>query len=217
MKMKSEKSTTLLSKFSVSVSKVKLDHIFDKLLRIMFPNAEKGLSYPIFRTVAFLVPMVNIELACIDSNGKILLTRREASSDIPTEGWHLPGGIIRVGEKLTTRIKKTATLELGFDICNEKIISFSETIVPHKIARRHFVSFLAVCEPKISDENLGIKSCPGSWFGCDELPNDLIINHERYRNLLKQLCRTKGTEFDALMFVKQCEKFDGHYHNKKYD
>ena len=215
MTMKNEKSTTLLSKFSVSISQIKLDQIFDRVLRIMFPNAEQGLRYPVFRTAAFLVPMVNIELACIDSNGKVLLTRREASSDIPAEGWHLPGGIIRVGEKLTTRIKKTAMQEMGFDIINEKIISFSETIVPNKISRRHFISFLAVCEPQIKKGKLSTKSNQGSWFGYDELPNDLIVNHERYRNLLEQLCKSKGRAYDSMMFIKQCEKFEAQYYNKQ--
>lgn len=192
-----------------------LDLLLDKLFRQIFSNPENGLAYPIFRLVAYLVPMINVELAIINSQGKVLLTPRGASPDIPRKGWHLPGGIIRVGERLEDRIRKTAQSEVGLSLLEIRIVAYTEILVPRKISRRHFISFLAICgiDENISqsNENNGYEA---AWFDSSEIPPDLIVNHERYREVLKQLCDSKGASLNSLMFIEQCKIFEKEFKNE---
>ena len=179
----------------------------------MFPNAENGLNYPLFRMVAFLVPMVNVELAIINTSGEILLTYRRSSPDIPIPGWHLPGGIVRVGERLQDRIKKTAETEVGFRLTEERIVAMSETLIPKKMSRRHFISFLVICRPKDYDSTIHDYSDLNKfrWFKAEEIPADLISNHSRYRAILKKLCQTGLKQFKSILVVEQSEDFTRHF------
>ena len=149
--------------------------------------------------------MVNIELAIINLKGEVLLTHRNASSDIPIAGWHLPGGIIRVGEKLQDRIKKTALDECGFLPIEHRIIGISETLIEKKIARRHFLSILVVCicETQILPNTISKGSKEMRWFASKEIPVDLIPNHERYREILTRLCCTRGTMYKPILTIDQ--------------
>lgn len=186
------------------------DKSLDKLFRFFFSDVENGLSYPIFRLAAYLVPMVNIELAIINETEEILLTFRKSSTDIPISGWHLPGGIIRVGETLEERVEKTAELELGLSIYEQKIVAMTETLIPKKISRRHFISFLVVCKLKVSNSdaliNEGIKNF--DWFKLDQLPVDLIPNHERYRPFFDKYSSMKDSEIDSIVIIKQDKAFN---------
>ena len=175
----------------------------------MFPNAERGLPYPVFRLVAYLVPMVNIELAIVNYSGEILLSYRKSSTDIPKSGWHLPGGIVRVGERLNQRVKRTAEIEVGFEVSGERIIAVSETLISKKISRRHFVSFLVVCKPKFNLAQIRSQNQKEllSWFAADKIPKNLIANHERYRDMLMRLCKAGPTQFEQVMIVNQDEAF----------
>ena len=205
----------LLKKLQPFFSTNTLDLLLNKLFRLFFSNPENGLAYPVFRLVAFLVPMINVELAIINSQGKILLTPREASPDIPRKGWHLPGGIIRIGEKLEDRIKKTAQLEVGLSLSEIRIVAYTETLVPRKISRRHFISFLAICR---IDENISLNNTNNghgtAWFNSKEIPPDLIVNHERYRAVIKQLCKSNGTSYNSLMFIEQCGTFEKEFNTE---
>ena len=69
------------------------------------------------------VPRYCVDLMVQDSEGALLLTRRDIP---PFEGlWHLPGGGLRFGESIEEAIKRIAEKELGVEV---EIIEIAGTI-----------------------------------------------------------------------------------------
>lgn len=74
-------------------------------------SPEKGLGEELFLFVSSLVPIVNVDLLVFNSKGQFLLTRRNDSHC--GNGWHVPGGCVRLKETFDERIREVANLELG--------------------------------------------------------------------------------------------------------
>ena len=64
-------------------------------------NPKQGLPEEIFLFATRITPMINVDLLIKDYNGNTLLTWRDDGYHKP--GWHIPGGIIRLKEKLAKR------------------------------------------------------------------------------------------------------------------
>lgn len=74
----------------------------------------KGLGSELFLFASTLTPIVNVDLLVTNARGEILLSWR----DDPHcgQGWHVPGGCIRLNETFEARIQKTALAELGAEV-----------------------------------------------------------------------------------------------------
>jgi ADP-ribose pyrophosphatase YjhB (NUDIX family) len=78
----------------------------------------------IFSRVPRLTVEVVITGAKVAEVEGILLTRRE---DGPCRGlWHIPGGTVRFGEKLTDAVKRVARQELGLAVVVGSLIGYIE-------------------------------------------------------------------------------------------
>lgn len=105
-------------------------------------GAEGGLPDEVFSFVSSVTPMVNVDLLVSDEAGRVLLAWRK---DERSEGWHIPGGIVRFKETFAQRIHRTALKELGVDVSfDETPLKISEIFMPYQ-RRGHFISFLYRC------------------------------------------------------------------------
>lgn len=153
------------------------------MVRNSINNPSEGLPEEVFLFATEITPMVNVDLLVRDDNGRILLSWRK--DRFYEEGWHVPGGIIRLKETFEERIKKVAELELGCaDISwSEKPLEIVPIICPDMIQRGHFISFVFECSvPKnfkivnsVSEGEAGFLK----WF--DKCPGNILRVHEFYR------------------------------------
>lgn len=114
-----------------------------KQVRESAGDASRGLPEEIFELASSIVPMINVDLFCRDSKGRILMIWRE--DPICGCGWHIPGGIIRFKETAEERIQKTAKNELGVSVQHEaEPMEINQFILPQDV-RGHFISLLYRC------------------------------------------------------------------------
>ncbi len=157
-------------------------------------SPEKGLGEELFLFVSSLVPIVNVDLLVFNSKGQFLLTRRNDSHC--GNGWHVPGGCVRLKETFDERIREVANLELGlseFTYNKEplkvfEIFSEDNRDIACQSERSHFVSIVFKCYASDSFiPNNGDKkeSDVGfiKWF--DSLPDDFLTIQSCYKELLK--------------------------------
>ncbi len=157
-------------------------------------NPANGIGEELFLLVASLTPIVNVDLLIVQ-NGKVLMAWRD--DDQCGQGWHIPGGCVRISETMEKRIHECARLELGSDVtCSMMPVKITESI-RHKVkyGRMHFISFLYNCT--LLDEerlvNLDGKEIEGhlGWFSC--IPNNFLGIQEFYRECINEyLIRKEG-------------------------
>lgn len=152
-------------------------------VRSFIDNPSKGLPEDVFLFATEITPMVNVDLLVRDENGRILLSWRK--DKFYEEGWHVPGGIIRLKETFEQRIKKVAELELFCSdiLWSEKPLEIVPIICHDMVQRGHFISFVYECRlPKhfkidnsVSEGEAGFLK----WF--DKCPDNILKVHEFYR------------------------------------
>lgn len=142
----------------------------------------KGLPEELFIFSTTLVPIVNIDLFITNEKKQLLLAWRD---DIyHGKGWHIPGGCVRLRERLETRVVKTAEKELGVPIdYKPDPIAVREIMEPeirsglsNQLERCHNVSFLYKCSVKFGYTVPDVvDSVELKWF--DSLPKNLLEFH----------------------------------------
>lgn len=154
----------------------------------------KGLPQELFLFATTLIPCANIDLFVTDENRRLLLTWRD--DEFYGQGWHIPGGCLRLKETLENRIQQTAINELGskviYDIDNfitrETMVSKDRPWLTNQLERCHNISMLFFCrlpegyevKNKENDEHT---SGYLKWF--DHIPADLLEAHkELYGDLI---------------------------------
>ncbi len=151
----------------------------------------RGLPESLFIFSTTLVPVVNVDLFVTNDDHQLLLTWRD---DIYYgRGWHIPGGCIRLKEKIEERIEITAENELGVSVEFDPIpMTVRETMendnrpsLSDQNERCHNISLLYRCSVKkgykLADK---INGTPIKWFA--EIPNDMIKTHLRlYGDILE--------------------------------
>lgn len=147
------------------------------------PAPEQGLPEPVFLLLSRLTPLVSVDLLIRDERGRTLLTWRDDKSYGP--GWHVPGGIVRYGEKAATRIHQVARLELGAEVDFEPIpLSLQELLKPKARERGHIISMLYRCRllsapfARLSFDPAAPR--PGQWLWHDRCPDNLIQEQRAY-------------------------------------
>lgn len=143
-------------------------------IRAAVPEPGKGLPDEVFRLTTQLVPMVNVDLLIRNEAGEILLTWRK-DWYFP-EGWHIPGGIIRLGEQASERIRQVAEKELHAEVdFQEEILAVTEFHYPELPCRSHFISLLYGCTLRTQPE------LPSNQWGFFRgMPENILEPHRKY-------------------------------------
>jgi ADP-ribose pyrophosphatase YjhB (NUDIX family) len=149
-------------------------------------DPRQGLPEPVFRLLARLTAMVNVDLLIRNERRETLLTWRH---DDLYRGWHLPGGIIRYKERLETRVAEVARAELGAAVVIKGApVAMNEIIHVDRKARGHFIAFLYECElvtaPAETLRHNGGPPQHGQWAWHASYPPDMIASHAPYRRFL---------------------------------
>jgi ADP-ribose pyrophosphatase YjhB (NUDIX family) len=81
------------------------------------------LSEEEFREIYSRVPRLTVEVLVTGEQG-VLLTHRAIQ---PCRGtWHLPGGTVRFGERLTDAVQRVARRELGIEVAESRMLGCIE-------------------------------------------------------------------------------------------
>ena len=156
-------------------------------------NPSLGLPEELFLFVSKVTPMINVDLFIRNDQAHTLLTWRE--DNIGPPGWHIPGGIVRFKEQMADRISAVAETELGAMVTfMHQPLAINEVIQPSRKIRGHFISLLFDCQlQKPPDEirkhnwkavtGTG-RPCAGNWAWHAYCPEDLIPDHEMYRDFI---------------------------------
>ena len=110
----------------------------------------KGLPKELFHFATTLIPCANIDLFITKGN-QLLLTWR--NDEFYGQGWHIPGGCLRIGETLDKRIQETARNEIGTEvvydsnsfITREALMTENRPWLKNQLARCHNISMLFDC------------------------------------------------------------------------
>lgn len=148
-------------------------------------NPNIGLPEEIFLFIGRIMPVVNVDLLIKDENNRILLSWR--NDYIFGEGWHVPGGVVRLKETLEDRVNKVAESEIGTKITfKNKPLKVVQSILEQK-ERCHFIGFLYECYLPSSfvpdNKNLNINDA-GFLMWHDKCPDNLLKTQEIYRNYI---------------------------------
>lgn len=156
-------------------------------VRLQVDNPEKGLPEELFLFATEMTPMVNVDLLIRDQQGQILLAWRDDGFYKP--GWHVPGGILRLREKMEDRIQRTALGEIGTEvICDNNPVEIVQIIDPNMKVRSHFITFVfecvlpegfVVCNKNKREYEAGYLK----WH--EFFPDNMVEVHEFYRKYFK--------------------------------
>jgi hypothetical protein len=160
-----------------------------KLIEDSIIEPKQGINNEeIFLFLTRLTPMISIDLLIKNDYlyNKTLLSWRD--DEYCGTGWHLPGGVIRLGETWDDRIKRIFEIEL-YNIpfkYLEKPINTIQMIVPNQKNRSHTLALLFECYVpqhyhiinKVKPQEAGYLE----WhITC---PNNLIKCHEVYKGYI---------------------------------
>ena len=165
---------------------MEIKHIIDLLESVIRDPAE-GLPEDLFLFVSRITPMINVDLLIKNEQRQTLLTWRDDEYFFP--GWHIPGGIIRYKEPISTRIRAVAKYELGTSVTfREEPVAINEIIITSRRNRAHFISLLYECKldgpPAEEIRYRGGKPKQGQWAWHTRCPEDLISVHRIYENYI---------------------------------
>lgn len=78
-----------------------------------------------------------------NKKGELLLVKSYEWKDL----WHVPGGHIEVGERITDTVRREVMEEVGLKVKVARLISVQEAIFPKGHAKKkHFIYFDFLCE-----------------------------------------------------------------------
>lgn len=146
-------------------------------------NPEKGLLEDVFLFATEITPMVNVDLLIRNKEGKILLAWRD--DQFYGQGWHVPGGILRLKELFEERIQRTALNEIGCKVVSSiEPIEIVPIISKEMKTRGHFITFVYECQlPNGFEINNGMKkeNEAGYLAWHKVCPNNILAVHNFYK------------------------------------
>lgn len=156
-----------------------------KILDKCIQDPTKGLPEDIFLFISRNIPMINVDLLIKDENNRTLLSWRD--DQYAGKGWHIPGGMLRLKETLTNRVKEVSKIEIGtivdFDPEPIDIIEFMN----NQTERCHFITFLYDCylpSTFIPDNKNLSNTDNGFLMWHDKCPYNLINMQDYYRKYI---------------------------------
>ena len=101
-----------------------------------------GIGKILFESISRLTPAVSVELIIKSRDQRSsLLTWRD--DDLYGPGWHVPGGVVRFKETLTSRVQEVLKNEIGASASKiEGPIGFHEIFNEKRDKRGHFICFV---------------------------------------------------------------------------
>jgi ADP-ribose pyrophosphatase YjhB (NUDIX family) len=152
---------------------LKAIHLIEKM--VITPG--NGLPEELFLFISRLTPLVNVDLLIRNEQGKILLTWRD--DPLFGQGWHVPGGCVRIGESFGDRISAVAATELGTrTLFMAKPLAIFETVDKTRPSRTHHVTLLFDCKlispPALSQAFVKTSPQVGAWAWHAVCPDDLL-------------------------------------------
>ncbi len=156
-------------------------------IRTYIEDPTQGLPEEIFLFATEITPMTNVDLLVRDENGRILLAWR--NDQWYGNGWHVPGGIIRVKESFDERIQKCAQDELHTMVQYQKEpLEMFQIIEKEFHTRCHFYSFVFDC--KVPDdymiENGNLKKDDTGYLKWHErFPENMLRCHNIYKKYFR--------------------------------
>ena len=155
-------------------------------LEATLPETRAGLPEDVLQFVSRLTPLVNVDLLIQDDRRRTLLTWRD--DERFGAGWHVPGGLIRLKERASVRIRACAREELGADVESDAGPIFVLEGISEEPTRGHHVSLLYRCRllgPP--DQSRCAASDPpraGQWRWHDRCPPDLLREQAAYARFI---------------------------------
>ena len=147
-----------------------------------------GIGKILFESISRLTPAVSVELIIKSRDQQSsLLTWRD--DELYGPGWHVPGGVVRFKETLTSRVEEVLKHEIGATASKiEGPIGFHEIFNEERDKRGHFICFVYKVV-LIDDPPFGTKAqngviTGGSWRWFAKCPDNLIENQ---RSLVKYI------------------------------
>lgn len=141
-----------------------------------------GIGKTLFESISRLTPAVSVELIIKSQDQQSsLLTWRD--DELYGPGWHVPGGVVRFKETLTSRVDKVLKHEIGVSASKiEGPIGFHEIFNNQRDIRGHFISFVFLVELiGAPPEKYRAKDCTpksGCWQWFAKCPHNLISNQK---------------------------------------
>ena len=139
-----------------------------------------GIGKILFESISRLTPAVSVELIIKSQDQRSsLLTWRE--DELYGPGWHVPGGVVRFKEKLTSRVQKVLKNEIGVSASKiEGPIGFHEIFNKKRDKRGHFICFvykvILIEDPPFRTKAQDGVNTRGSWRWFTKCPDNLIEN-----------------------------------------
>lgn len=158
-------------------------------------DPRRGLGEDLFVFSSSLVPVVNVDLFITNDEKELLLVWRD--DKFSGQGWHIPGGCVRLKETLEERIVKTAQDDIGSNVCFDKEpIAVREDInhedrcwLKNQLERSHNISFLYNC--KLPEKQSVICDERIRWFS--SIPESLLQQHKiLYGDIISQFFEGKA-------------------------
>ncbi len=148
-------------------------------------NPQVCLPEEIFLFASRIMPLVNVDLLLQDEKGRTLLAWRD--DQYAGTGWHIPGGIIRVKERLEERLEKVAETEIGAKVKFEpKPLAINEMIFEREVLG-HFISFLfkGYLPGAFLPQNKGLKENDAGYLKWHKkCPGNLLKSHAIYKDYI---------------------------------
>jgi len=157
-----------------------------KKIKGIISDPQDGLPEELFHFASSITAMANVDLLIKNKNKTLLIWRDDQYYG---HGWHIPGGIIRFNETLSSRIHKVAESELGMSVTHSQApITIKELFAKNRNVRGHFITFLYECwpesEPDISRKYNGGEPQNGQWSWHDKSPINIIKQHTSYESFI---------------------------------
>ena len=139
-----------------------------------------GIGKYLFESISRLTPAVSVELIIKSEDQRSsLLTWRD--DELYGPGWHVPGGVVRFKEKLTSRVQKVLKNEIGVSASKiEGPIGFHEIFNKKRDKRGHFICFvykvILIEDPPFRTKAQDGVITRGSWRWFTKCPDNLIEN-----------------------------------------
>lgn len=133
----------------------------------------------ILNVVGMPLVMAGTPAIITNSEGKILLGKRNPEHPFYPGYWGLPGGFIDYGEKSEDACKREIEEELGVEAKIIKQARYSYDVLPNKESKAHSINIPYFCKiksgkPQPKDETKEVK-----WFNPKEIKNmELAYTHK---------------------------------------
>ncbi len=139
---------------------------------------------------------VGVDPIILTKDNKVVLALRGNDAAVDAGKWHIPGGLVKHGERITATLKRIAKEKTGLDIellypgdLTKSFIGMYDD--PSRDSRFHDIALSFLCEITGGQTNAGLKIAEVKAFDFDAAEKlDMALDHKTILNdALKRLNR----------------------------